>query len=204
MKWPKIIGIAGAAGSGKDTCAQQLHDYYRYEIRAFATPIKVLLNQRFGWTMEQWEDRAWKERPDPAHGTAFVQHSVDTVTGPFSVGYHDPMSPRSWAQWLGTEAFRELAGMDFWAKRLINQWAADSFPEIVIPDVRFDNEVYMIRRQGGVVLYLQRDAAQSIEAHVSERALNINGVDAVIDNNGPIESLRLRVLSALLDLEAAK
>ena len=62
MRLPSLIGIAGAAGAGKDTVANHLVQHYGYTVYKFADPLKRMLCDFFGWPMDAWEDREWKDR----------------------------------------------------------------------------------------------------------------------------------------------
>ena len=158
MSFPALIGITGRAGVGKDTLAHYLHIMFGYHRYALAQPIKEALNARFGWTLERWNDRAWKEAPSEQCGTG--------AAGQFS--------PRSWAQWLGTEVGRELHGDDCWIRLMQREWeqVRRSVDGMVVSDIRFDNEAAAIRELGGVVVCVDRSAAQPIAPHKSERGVS--------------------------------
>jgi hypothetical protein len=163
---PRLIGITGKAGVGKDTLANQFVSLLGYERYALANPIKELLNARFGWTMALWDYREWKEAPGIVYG-----------------GY----SPRSWAQWLGTEVGRTFAGEDVWAN-LMRQKYADlclrhpGTAAMVVPDVRFDNEARMIRSLGGRVVEVWRDGVAPVTAHKSEQGVSRDLIDVGVGN----------------------
>ena len=44
-----LIGLAGAAGCGKDTAAQVISEQYGIPLYALATPIKKSINDIFSW-----------------------------------------------------------------------------------------------------------------------------------------------------------
>jgi hypothetical protein len=153
---PRLIGITGAAGSGKDSLADLLV-YDRGATKySFARPIKEALNAMFGWTMEQWDDRVWKEAVLPWLGK----------------------SPRVLAQTLGTEWGRELIHPEMWvllgAQRFREHAGTGPF---VIPDMRFDNEAQMVRQLGGVVIKVHRPGVAAIAAHKSEAGVSSSLID---------------------------
>lgn len=169
---PPIIGITGAAGSGKDTLASHLverHGYVRYSC---ADPIKDMLNARFGWKPEYWDDRTWKERPARQHGA--------NQTGLL----FESFSPRSWAQWLGTEVGRTLAGPDVWINMLLAKAYGAGHRRIVIPDIRFDNEAEAVIGHTGVVWKIVRSNIEPVASHVSEQGVSGRLIDEVIYNDG--------------------
>lgn len=177
----KLIGIAGKAGSGKDTVANRLvekHGFVRY---AFADPIKRGLDAMFGLDANYFEDRSLKELPIPRLGDK---------------------SPRQLAQWLGTEYGRHLVADDLWVRlaerefdyyRNMNETSFFSrthwYRGMVVPDVRFENEADWIRSKGGVVLHLTRPGVDGVAAHVSESGVPRCPEDVVLVNRGTIQDL---------------
>jgi adenylylsulfate kinase-like enzyme len=176
LKLPPIVGLTGRAGTGKDTLASFLvreHGYVRYGL---ADPIKELLNARFGWTDDNWSDRAWKETP--------------VLRDDFT---HLSVSPREMAQWLGTEVGRNLAGQDIWVDALLATAAARDHRRVVISDVRFNNEASRIQTRGGVVVNVYRPQVDKVTWHVSERGVDDLFIDYEVNNCGPIEAAEARL-----------
>jgi hypothetical protein len=182
---PPVIGFTGKAGAGKDTLAAWLVENHGYKRYSLADPIKDLLNARFGWKPEQWDDRVWKEDPNGIHG---CHHSTRD-------GYV-PFSPRSWAQWLGTEVGRALAGQDVWVNALFVKAAAEGSHRIVIPDVRFDNEAAAIRHMGGAVIRVTRDVP-GVAPHVSESGVDEELTDYTVKNSGRVSEATTRLASVI-------
>lgn len=174
MSLPRIVCLSGRAGVGKDTLADHLVDQYGFVKMSLADPIKQLLNQRFGWTMDDWQNRVWKELPQV--------HVPDMDVW---------VSPRQLAQWLGTEVGRHLAGPDVWVKALWKDYCTKHSPRpLVIPDVRFDNEAQFFRDLGAKVVLIERSEVEAVAQHVSENGLredlwdfkvvNVAGIDHFI------------------------
>lgn len=181
---PRLIGITGKAGAGKDTLADYLVRHFGAQKYSFALPLKQSLNTMFGWHMDQWNDREWKERVIPWLGK----------------------SPRQMAQTIGTEWGRELVHPQLWvllAERKyiqhIDDYSQDfgAMPPFVIPDVRFTNEAEMIRSQNGVVIQLHRPGAATIAAHKSEDGVPDELVDITYINEKSIAEMCVDVVTIL-------
>jgi len=103
-------------------------------------------------------------------------------------------------QVLGTECFRALVGTDVWVDALMAPWAQEGRPPVVIADTRFPNESAAIRRAGGVVILVRRADAGRADGrsggHASERALDGEAPDFVLDNDGSVADLRAAFLAA--------
>src|SRR6266705_2754477 len=128
--FPKIIGLAGQMGSGKDTAAAYLVDIYKYTRVAFADGVRE----------EVTED---------------LRRCSDGI--PLEEVYAKPTTPRMRAilQRWGTE-YRRAQDTDYWVKYASQkmkalQDQAKGAAAFAVSDVRFPNEAAMIREQGGVV-----------------------------------------------------
>lgn len=176
----KLIALTGRAGVGKDTVGAILsaeHDFTRH---AFASPIKAGLNAMFGWNMNAWEDREWKEAVNPTL----------------------EVSPRRLAQTLGTEWGRDTIDQEIWVKAAQLRWEnyrkVQSFAEIpgaglVITDLRFENEAAWVRAQGGTVVHVVRPSVTPVETHTSENGIIPALPDEFVINNGSIDDLYIEV-----------
>mgnify|MGYP001586797624 CR=1 FL=1 len=163
-----LIGIAGKAGSGKDTVAGYLCNAYGFVRYGLADPIKQML-EVLGVTPECWQPEH-KEQP----------------IGPFG------KSPRRMAQTLGTEWGRHLIHPDIWLL-MADRFIDSAQHSVVISDVRFENEAAWIRARGGQVWHLQRPSATAVEAHTSEVGVSFRAGDGVLINDGSLSSLFQRI-----------
>lgn len=157
---PRIIGITGKAGVGKDTLAAYLELGEGYYCYSLAQPLKRGIEEMFNLSPSIWK-RENKEE-------------VISWIG---------KSPRQLAQTLGTEWGRNCVAPDIWLRCL--QQVIDNLPSdaegLVIPDVRFENEARFIRDQGGVIVRVLRDT-EEVNPHVSEQGLADELVNAEIEN----------------------
>lgn len=166
----KIIALAGAAGSGKDTAADYLCKQYDFARYAFAKPLKAALCAMFGWTGFELELRKFKEEVLPDIGK----------------------SPRQMLQTLGTEWGRQLVNPHLWlllAQREIDRARQCGEPGIVITDCRFENEAVFVLAQGGKVLHIVRPGVEAVASHVSETRLPSHVVSAQFVNDGTPDEL---------------
>jgi hypothetical protein len=160
-----ILGIAGPKNSGKDTFADRFKLYVPCITRAFAEPVKRTCQQLFLLTENQLYDRDEKERVDERWG----------------------LSPRQMFQHVGTNYVRNQIDTNFFLKHF-EFWYKQQ-PQgtnIIIPDVRFQNEVDLIHRLGGKVVYIYRPFL-SYDEHESElSATQLNHIDCHIENCGTL------------------
>jgi hypothetical protein len=164
-----VIGFAGYAGSGKNAAAEALGGV----VIGFADPLYAGLAAMLGVTEEQLRARATKELPMAGIGK----------------------SPRDLLRTLGTEWGRELVREDIWivrARQRIEDASQAGAAIVAVCDVRFPNEVAMVRELGGQVWWVDRPGVTCGE-HVSDRAVGPEDCDLVVDNSGTVEQLRWRV-----------
>lgn len=181
----KLVGLIGAAGSGKSTVAQYLRNARGYFTAAFATPSRDMLNVllRHLGIDPRWDDRQWKETPLPGIGK----------------------SPRQLHQTLGTEWGRDLVNPGLWLQTAALDLAlsnAIGCRNVVFEDVRFRNEAQWVLDQGGLLIHLIRPDARPVAAHSSEQT-NWDGIERhEVVNNAGLDGL-FRLVDHVLDTTAA-
>ena len=163
--FPRLIGFAGKARSGKDTAGEYLVDNYNFLRYSFAQPLKDATKIMFGLTDEQIKD---KEKAAEPWGR----------------------SPRELYQKLGTDIARSI-DVNVWVKGADMFMKRNPSHSVVVTDVRFSNEAFWIRSQGGLVVFLHSDTRGIFEGggHSSENGLEGSDVDIVLQNDGTIEAL---------------
>lgn len=181
-----LIGITGRAGAGKDTVADYLRLTYDFEPMAFANPLKEAASIMFNVPLHYFHDRALKEQVLPEWD----------------------MSPRHMAQRLGTEAIRNTFGPDFWIKRWMQEYQTmPTGQDVVMTDVRFNNEAQAVRDMGGLILHIVRPGELTLDdsaaAHASEAGVSyFSSRDKKVINDGTIKDLHSKI-DALFSVESA-
>jgi hypothetical protein len=157
---PRLVGLAGAAGSGKSTVTKFLVEEYGYEVIKFASVLKDML-RAMGLTEDHIEGHL-KEVP------------CDLLEG---------KSPRHAMITLGTEWGRDLIGPDLW----INLWrrrvqrALDFGNKVIVDDLRFANECKAIEDLGGTTIRIFRPEGTVVVNHVSEKGEFITDYEVIND-----------------------
>jgi hypothetical protein len=170
-----LLGLCGAANSGKNTVAQLLP---ATRVIAFADPLYFGLASILGVTVETLQDRDFKEAVIPWIGK----------------------SPRQMLQTLGTEWGRGMVCDDLWVKiarrRIEEACRFVEFPFVVVTDVRFDNEAEVVREMGGEVWMVERPGASTCVPHESEKGISGHLVSRRIVNAGTLPALAVEVRTA--------
>ena len=189
----QLIGISGNAGAGKDTLGRYIYTHYQNIYKeAFADPLKDACSHAFGIPREYFDD-------------SDLKNTVHEYWG---------VSARQIAQFIGTEVFRNNLdnllkcdlNNDFWVRRLKGKISGALILEtegiyengdtLVIPDIRFQNEIDFIYQNNGVIISLQRSGYEGnvgILNHVSESGISTlafkPGAHYILENNGSIPDL---------------
>ena len=208
-----IIGVCGFIGSGEDTIADYLTNFYGFRRESFANSLKDAVAQVFGWDRTMLEGRTksareWREEVDP-----WWAERLDMPN----------LTPRWVLQYWGTEVCRKGFHDDIWIASLENK-LRNSKDDIVISDCRFPNEIKSIKNAGGKVIRVVRgpepkwyNAAISVNRgpdgnsswalskaklekagiHSSETAWVGTKFDHVLENNGTLDDLYNQVLKVI-------
>ncbi len=143
----KIIGIAGKIGSGKTTAANYIKDHFDMDILGFSQPIKDIVRGCF--------------IPPSYEIDMDSQEDKESI---LPCGY----SIRHLLQKVGTEWFRNISST-CWINYMNH--CIDMYSDIVIPDVRFINEISWIVNKGGIVIKLLRTTVE--DNHITEISLDL-------------------------------
>lgn len=210
-----IIGVCGFIGSGKDTIADYLVNFYGFRRESFANSLKDAVAHVFGWDRTLLEGRTkqareWREQVDPWWAERLGMPNL---------------TPRWVLQYWGTEVCRKAFHDDIWIASLENK-LRNSKDHIVISDCRFPNEIKSIKDAGGIVIRVKRgrepewyrdalslnkgpngnitwalskERINALGIHASETAWVGTKFDAVLENDGSIDDLFSRVKDLVLN-----
>lgn len=205
---PQIIGLNGFKKSGKDTTYSILTNLYGdgdavVQRAAFADKLKIAAGLALGF------DRSPLE----------LIELMDTAKDYWDISildmgreYHT-LSGREYLQNFGNR-MRELFGDTFWVDQILPNpdtvkqggveeqmeaaldWMYPDADCVVITDARYPNEAERVKALGGVVWEVLRPGVTS-DGHISEKPLPPYLIDYKIINDGDLDVLEGRVLTAL-------
>lgn len=140
-----IIGMCGLKGSGKNTVANIIQkNYPNWEAMSFASALKDGVAAFFGM------DRKMLEGDTPEF------REIREMPNEFwckKLGRTD-LTPRKILQEFGTDIIRKQFHDNFWVDRLELDLMNKKDKNIIITDVRFPNEIKMIRSLGGQIWFV--------------------------------------------------
>jgi pantothenate kinase-related protein Tda10 len=175
-----IIGISGPIGSGKTVITKHLKEKHGFIEYNFANPLKEI-----GTTLGFTESELYGSQEDKL--------KINKTWG---------ISGREFMQKFGTEVFRNTLPnilptfKDVWIK-LFEKFVHDTQNtfislnhqfNIVVGDVRFEDEAVAIRKLGGIIIRIERDNINTIHSskHSSENGCS---ADLIIKNDKDLEYL---------------
>ena len=227
-----IIALSGRAGSGKDTvgkCIQYMtakdvgleclkriraglpidgHHNSDFENKKFAGKLKTVASLLSGVSVEMFEDQDFKKLDmEPEWG----------------------MTYREFLQKLGTEAMRDGLHKNVWINALFADYKrglelvksdnpkydlkaeeVGEYPNWLITDMRFPNEMDAVKDKGGITIRVNRPKPREVflmnantvidtrvPEHPSETALDNAEFDYVIENDGDFDDLMVKVEAIL-------
>lgn len=149
-----------------------------YEIKKFADKIKDTVCLWLGCTREQLESQEfknselgeeWWHYKLPNTGTVYPIFKLVPFLGnegKYTENALIKLTPRKLLQLLGTECGRQIIHPNIWINATFADWKKESFfagseivekyPNWIITDVRFPNEVQAIKDRGGIVIRVNR------------------------------------------------
>jgi hypothetical protein len=190
----------------------------KWEMKSFANKLKLHVANVIGCNVEMLEDEAFKNKPlgeewiryAYATGSEWVDGEPRMVSTTcdkerFDIEYNINWqtayklihTPRTLMQMIGTNVAR-IVHKDYW----VNALMVNYFNECnwIITDVRFPNEIDVIKQNQGIVINIKRNTGFE-DNHKSETALDniIWNEEYLIDNNGSFEELYNKVFNILVN-----
>ena len=138
-----IIGLVGFAGSGKGTVADVLVDKHQFTKLSFADGVKDCVASIFGWPRHLLEG-------DTEPSRAFREKRDDFWSAKLGI----EVTPRWALQTMGTEAGRNVFHDKIWIYSVEKRLS--EYKNVVIPDVRFPNEIDFIKEHNGFIVRVVR------------------------------------------------
>lgn len=195
----ELIGLVGLKGSGKDTVGLYFEQQYGFSAISFADSLKDCVCAIFGWDRTMMEGRTpksreWREQNDPWW--------AEKLGLPF-------FSPRDAMTGFGTDVMRKHFHSEIWVHNTERKIRSNNGP-VVVTDIRFPNELAMIRSLGGKIIRVERgdrpewhDVAlraikgdevaiallAKLKVHESEWLLIDTPTDTVLHNDATIATL---------------
>lgn len=206
-----IIGITGLAGSGKDTAADVLVKRFRFTRISLADDIKRICMGVFSWG----EDRLWgpserRNEPDPNYGGLTARHALQQLGTEWGRACYQDLwvdktigaaryllDPEGW--WRGAgRGYSRTQGTYGLHSPEREDLRETHYPQgVIVPDVRFANEVAAIHAVGGKIWRITRPGAGlegAAGAHASEIGIASLAVDVTIQNRAGLEDLERDVV----------
>lgn len=172
-----IIGLCGYAQTGKDAAAAHLVESLGWARVAFADPLREMLY-------------ALNPLIPDFDQTTSLQSQVDLF------GWEETKKEpevRRLLQALGTEAGRNVLGDDIWVEVAAKK-IRKLFPQnVVLTDVRFENEARMILGMKGRIIRIERPGVGAVNGHVSENGIPNRYISEVIVNGGGVGDLCAKI-----------
>ena len=197
----QIVGVCGLIGSGKNTVAEILEKEFEFVPVSFASVLKDMCAALFGWDREMLEGN-----------TEYGRLKREEVDKWWSDKLQIPgFSPRFALQYIGTDVLRDHFHKNIWV--LAAERNIIKHDRVVISDVRFPNEINMIKSHNGMMMCVTRGPEPDWyktaltnpsymhniypNIHYSEYAWINTKFDSVIDNDETLDVLHAKVCEAL-------
>ena len=189
-----LIGFLAKKRHGKNTAGDYLVKNCNFTEMAFASQLKEGIKAIYGLNDDQlYGDK--KETVDK-----FWNESARTIM-----------------QWLGTDVFRKK-DKNFWVKTLERKYinfivsqqqntnkTKTNQINVVVTDVRFQNEIDFIHKYGGKVIKIYRESINDKSTHIAENGIDdIKDYDFLINNNGTIEDLHNNIEKIMIAISVNK
>lgn len=205
-----VVGFVGLISAGKSTAAEVLVENRGYKSVAFAGALKDAVAAIFSWPRHLLEGDTIESRE--------FRETIDTTwqnrIGDLPILAGRSVTPRLILQLMGTEVLRNHFHTDIWVLSVMKKIETDVNSSFVITDARFKNEINLVRGIGGKIIRIKRGAdpewfetARNTpelmptlypKVHASEWSWVSTKTDYIVENDGTLEDLKIKICS--LDL----
>ncbi len=204
-----ILGIAGKAATGKTTAAHHLAPLLdkecrivpmamvlRDEVEAFLRAVGADESVPLVYGCQDDKIRVFylDERQAMAHCPKwlhFVSENREIQNQPGQTA----VTVRRILQWWGTE-YRRDQDPDYWTRawgRKVEQLDLAHL-HVLVDDVRFMNELQVIKEHGGLIVKIERPGFDGANNHASETSLDAyHDWDGILLNNGTLDEFKAKV-----------
>jgi len=227
-----VIGISGRMGHGKNTVGDIIEKLCltnngpTFEQKSFAGKLKQIASLLTGIPVEMFEDQEFKKQCMSEEWNSFLSIDFPKMTGEEIKNYNSilvettykRMTYREFLQKLGTEAMRDGLHENVWVNalfadyRLWSDGRKDWYPNWIITDMRFPNEMEAVVAKGGITIRVVRSFNHKMGSketgtldltplHPSETALDRFIMHYEIINDGTLEDLVDKVRDILVKEE---
>lgn len=197
MNEPYLIGLGGVLRSGKDTVADILVEKYHFEKMGMSDPLNRALLTLDPWVrldfpvynIHPWKNKSYRSK---FHAGEYVRYrELHDAVGYVEAKKHRDV--RTYLQLLGTEVGRNQIDSEVWVRAAVKKILENRSNDIptVITAIRFENELDMLKRLGGISVWIERHDTQDsrLMSHASENSVSQDMFDFVIPNHGTLEEL---------------
>lgn len=205
-----------------------------WKIKKFAGKLKEIVALLTGCTAQDLESQDFKNKQlsedwwyvmngsgRPVHADTFIGDPVfDGNPQRFLKTY----TYREMLQKVGTDAMRNKIHENIWVNALFADYKENvnytipgmdtfaplyKYPDWIITDCRFPNELVAVEKQDGITIRVKRTQFHTVDSfkiseHSSETALDDAEFDFVIDNDGSIDDLIVKVREILVECKILK
>lgn len=175
----KILGLGHYSRTGKDTFANavvgwvQVHTKLKIQKRSFAWKLKQICHELYGW--DGLREPGFYDTPD---GEKYRDIKLPTIgKTPVEI----------WVA-MGTPAVREQVYQPTWIDYLLKSDLG--LDVLVVPDVRFPNEVAAVQDAGGTLIKIVRPGYGPRNTVADQALMGFNDWDYVFGEHGDINQLR--------------
>ena len=212
-------------------------DYFKYnmlvhkwQIKKFADKLKNIICILIGCTREQLEDESFKSKELGEEWWYFKGRNGSLISySEYSKRNDEDLikpTPRFLLQFIGTNLFRNQLHPEIWVNSLMSEYKLyketkpfvnstlkdDEYPNWIITDMRFPNELDAVKKRGGITIRVNRPCdicggsgyhkmscpVSKSGEHESETSLDKSKFDYVVDNDSDIQSLIEKIKQILI------